>query len=82
VGQFDVEAALRRHLAIPQTWDRRSNIKLYRYPGNIFLDKGQVFRRVALNQLWEVIRPKRGPAQGKGVRPELQGKVLNRGPSS
>jgi hypothetical protein len=29
--QFDVEAALRRHLAIPQTRDRRYNIKLYHY---------------------------------------------------
>jgi hypothetical protein len=32
VGQFDVEAALRRHVAIPQTRDRRYSIKLTHYP--------------------------------------------------
>jgi hypothetical protein len=31
VGQFDVEAALRRHLVIPQTWDRRYSIKSTHY---------------------------------------------------
>jgi hypothetical protein len=32
VGQYDVEAALRRHLAIPQTRDRRYySIKLTHY---------------------------------------------------
>jgi hypothetical protein len=31
VGQFDVEAALRRYLAIPQTRDRRYNTKLTRH---------------------------------------------------
>jgi hypothetical protein len=31
VGQFDVEAALRRHLAIPQTRDRRYRIKMTHY---------------------------------------------------
>jgi hypothetical protein len=34
VVQFDVEAALRRHLAIPQTRDRRYNIKLCQYRGS------------------------------------------------
>jgi hypothetical protein len=28
VRQFDVEAALRRHVAVPQTRDRRYNSKL------------------------------------------------------
>jgi hypothetical protein len=36
--QFDVEAALRRHVAIPQTRDRRYNIKLYQYPAAVLLD--------------------------------------------
>ena len=34
MSQFDVEAALRRHLAIPQTRDRRYRIKLTHYPRN------------------------------------------------
>ncbi len=32
VDQFDVEAALRRHLAIPQTRGRRYSISLTHYP--------------------------------------------------
>ena len=31
MGEFDVEAALRRHSAIPQTRDRRYNTKLTHY---------------------------------------------------
>jgi hypothetical protein len=38
VGQFDVVAALRRHLAIPQTRDRRDGIKLTHYPGRRLID--------------------------------------------
>jgi len=38
VGQFDVEAALRRHLAMPQTRDRRYGIKLTHYPGHRLID--------------------------------------------
>jgi hypothetical protein len=40
VVQFDVKAALRRHLAIPQTRDRRHNIKLHRYRELSDLDFG------------------------------------------
>jgi hypothetical protein len=38
VGQFDVEAALRRHLAIPQTRDRRYSIKLTHHQPRCLLD--------------------------------------------
>jgi hypothetical protein len=38
VSQFDVEAALCRHVAIPQTRDRRYNFKLRRYPRSELLD--------------------------------------------
>ena len=38
-GQFDVEAALRRHLAIPQTRDRRYDTKLIHYPNFLPIDK-------------------------------------------
>jgi hypothetical protein len=38
MGQFDVEAALRRHLAIPQTRDRRYSIKLTQYPRDVTME--------------------------------------------
>jgi len=40
--RFAVEAALRRHLAIPQTRDRRYNIKLHHYPSHNSLDRFRI----------------------------------------
>jgi hypothetical protein len=49
VAQFDVEAALRRHVAIPQTRDRRYNPKLTHYHRRTVCQKLAASESVLLN---------------------------------
>jgi hypothetical protein len=54
--QFDVEADLRRHLAIPQTRDRRYNIKLhhYRHAGPLSVITNQRRLRLHGSRAWSL----------------------------